>query len=74
MAADALDFVHRFVSAAKRANAGTLLLLHGTGGDESDLLPLGGMLTYEEAAQFWLGEKRKSHDDSSHSSCPSYGS
>jgi len=39
---DDLDFVHVFVPAAKPArNAVTLLLLHGTGGDERELLPLG---------------------------------
>jgi len=38
-----LDFIHRFNSAnskAKQANL-TLLLLHGTGGTEDDLIPLG---------------------------------
>ncbi len=37
------DFVHRFVP-GDRAGARPLLLLHGTGGDESDLLPLGQMI------------------------------
>lgn len=44
---DALGFIHRYVPpAAEGALAGstTLLLLHGTGGDEEDLLPLGRML------------------------------
>ena len=36
-------FVHRFVP-AEEPGAPTLLLLHGTGGDENDLLPLGRML------------------------------
>lgn len=42
-----LDFVHQFVPAASRPAGGvtapdtTLLLLHGTGGDENDLVPLG---------------------------------
>ena len=34
------DFVHRFVPAEK-PDRPPLLLLHGTGGDENDLLPLG---------------------------------
>jgi predicted esterase len=40
MSAD-LSFVHRFVPAQAGTNPPTLLLLHGTGGDESDLIPLG---------------------------------
>lgn len=38
-----LGFVHRFVKGSG-AGAPTLLLLHGTGGDENDLLPLGQAL------------------------------
>jgi phospholipase/carboxylesterase/glyoxalase family protein len=38
-----LSFIHRFVPAA-RPGAPTLLLLHGTGGDEEDLLELGSAL------------------------------
>ena len=44
MTAPSLDFVHQFVPAAPpgAAHGGlTLLLLHGTGGDEHDLLPVG---------------------------------
>jgi phospholipase/carboxylesterase len=37
------EFIHRFVP-AKGGSARVLLLLHGTGGDESDLLPLGAEL------------------------------
>jgi predicted esterase len=42
------DFVHRYLPAAPgrdTARAYTLLLLHGTGGDENDLLELGRLLT-----------------------------
>jgi len=38
-----LSFVHRFEPASRR-EARPLLLLHGTGGDENDLLPLGRMV------------------------------
>ena len=41
---DALGFVHRYLpptTHAERAASTTLLLLHGTGGDEEDLIPLG---------------------------------
>jgi predicted esterase len=47
--AESLGFVHRFVS-AQTSDAPTLLLLHGTGGDENDLLPVGRML--DERAAF----------------------
>ena len=36
-------FTHRFIP-AQQANLPTLLLLHGTGGNENDLLDLGRML------------------------------
>ena len=42
-----LDFIHRFVPAADVAAAPTLLLLHGTGGNENDLLELGKSLAPE---------------------------
>jgi predicted esterase len=48
MANGQLDFVHRFIP-AEETGTPTLLLLHGTGGDEDDLIPLGHML-YEGAA------------------------
>jgi phospholipase/carboxylesterase len=40
----ALSFVHRFEPGARPA-ARPLLILHGTGGNESDLLPLGKMIS-----------------------------
>jgi predicted esterase/catechol 2,3-dioxygenase-like lactoylglutathione lyase family enzyme len=45
-AAAELGFTHRYLPPASPGAAGrvTLLLLHGTGGDENDLLPLGRML------------------------------
>jgi predicted esterase len=43
--ADELGFVHKFVPAKPGiSHPATLLLLHGTGGDENDLLPLGNEL------------------------------
>lgn len=42
---DSLGFVHRYVPpAAARPERPVLLLLHGTGGNEEDLIPLGGDL------------------------------
>ena len=44
---EALGFVHRYIPPAAdgpAAGGTTLLLLHGTGGDENDLLPLGRLL------------------------------
>jgi predicted esterase len=43
MSADDLGFTHVF-EPASRPGAPTLLLLHGTGGDEHDLIPVGHML------------------------------
>ncbi len=43
----ALDFVHRYIppsEAGERSGSTTLLLLHGTGGDENDMIPLGRAL------------------------------
>ena len=44
---DALGFIHRYVppsASGELSGSTTLLLLHGTGGNESDLLPLGRAL------------------------------
>ncbi|HEX6630875.1 MAG TPA: VOC family protein [Gemmatimonadaceae bacterium] len=44
---EALGFVHRYLpptAQAEQAGSTTLLLLHGTGGDEDDLIPLGRAL------------------------------
>ena len=38
-----MGFIHRYVP-AEGGDPNTLLLLHGTGGDENDLLPIGRML------------------------------
>jgi phospholipase/carboxylesterase len=42
--ANDLSFIHRF-EPATRLGLAPLLLLHGTGGDENDLLPLGQMIS-----------------------------
>lgn len=39
-----LGFIHRFVAPSDVGSQTTLLLLHGTGGDEEDLIPLGQQL------------------------------
>ena len=39
-----LDFIHRFIPAPSGVSAPTLLLLHGTGGNEHDLIELGRSL------------------------------
>jgi phospholipase/carboxylesterase len=40
----ALEFVHRFEPASPGGPPFTLLLLHGTGGDENDLIPVGHLV------------------------------
>lgn len=41
---ESLGFIHRFIPAPETDSALTLLLLHGTGGDETDLLGVGRQL------------------------------
>ena len=36
-----LGFIHRFVPAEDKTSAQTLVVLHGTGGDENDLIGIG---------------------------------
>lgn len=40
----ALGFTHRYIPPDEKVGRTTLLLLHGTGGDENDLIPLGRAL------------------------------
>ena len=40
-----LDFIHKWVPATRSNNGITLLLLHGTGGNEDDLIPLASELS-----------------------------
>jgi predicted esterase len=45
-----LGFIHQFIPTSnKKRNFVTLILLHGTGGNEQDLIPLGGMIAPEAA-------------------------
>lgn len=48
-----MSFVHQFL---KGSSPWTLLLLHGTGGDEKDLLPLGRLLAPEASLLSPLGK------------------
>jgi predicted esterase len=43
-ASESLGFIHRFIPAPETDSSLTLLLLHGTGGDETDLLGVGRQL------------------------------
>lgn len=47
-----LGFVHKFIPSegSKDQNSVTLLLLHGTGGDETDLIPIARMLDITNAS------------------------
>ena len=49
MISETEEFIHRFVPAKEETKSLTLLLLHGTGGDENDLLPLGRRLAPDAA-------------------------
>jgi phospholipase/carboxylesterase len=44
-----MDFIHKFIPSRTGDNDTTLLLLHGTGGNEEDLLPLGQFLAPDAA-------------------------
>lgn len=42
-----MDFIHKFVPSEQPHQSATLVLLHGTGGNEDDLIPLGRFLAPE---------------------------
>ena len=44
-----MDYMHRFIPATKASSGRVLLLLHGTGGNENDMIPLGRDLDPEAA-------------------------
>jgi phospholipase/carboxylesterase len=46
---DNLGFSHRFIPAKDPATRETLLVLHGTGGDENDLIPIGQAIAPDAA-------------------------
>lgn len=52
------DFIHRFVAAKDKVKE-VFLMLHGTGGDENDLLPLGLMLAQEQGEVALLSVRGK---------------
>ena len=47
-----LGFIHKFIppESPKNNNSLTLLLLHGTGGEENDLIPIANMLEITNAS------------------------
>jgi len=49
MSAKDLGFAHRFLPGEEDGSGATLLVLHGTGGDENDLVPLGRELAPDAA-------------------------
>jgi len=44
-----MDFIHKFIPSTADDNKTTLVLLHGTGGNEDDLIPLGHFLAPDAA-------------------------
>jgi phospholipase/carboxylesterase len=58
MVGDTFSFIHRF-EPAQRPGLTPLLLLHGTGGNEDDLLPLGRLLSPGAALLSPLGKVRE---------------
>ncbi|MHB1685667.1 MAG: alpha/beta hydrolase [Bacilli bacterium] len=44
-----MDFIHKFIPSTADDNRTTLILLHGTGGSEEDLIPIGQFLAPDAA-------------------------
>lgn len=44
-----MDFIHKFIPSTADDNKTTLVLLHGTGGNEEDLIPIGQFLAPDAA-------------------------